>query len=116
MEAHHRLRGGLPEGAIARLKEGFGFDHAPLESFWGNAMWWHASALAYNVTVWLQKLALPAQFGNVKPKRLRICFLNIPAKVVAHARGLTLRLPRSYPHFDAFVEALARIRRLPHFT
>jgi hypothetical protein len=116
VDAHHRLRGGIPEGTIARLKEGFGFIHAPLESFWGNAMWWHAAALAYNVCVWLQKLALPAEFNNAKPKRMRLAFLNIPAKVVNHARGVTLKLPRTYAYFDAFVEALARIRRLPYFA
>lgn len=116
VEAHHRLRGGLPEGANARLKEGFGFIHAPLESFWGNAMWWHASALAYNVNVWLQTLALPEEFKNAKPKRMRVAFLNAPAKVVNHARGITLRLPRSYAYFDAFVEALSRIRLLPYFA
>lgn len=116
VDAHHRLRGGTPEGAIARLKEGFGFDHAPLESFWGNAMWWHAAALAYNVNVWLQKLALPEEFTNAKPKRMRMGFLNIPAKVVNHARGVKLKLPLSYAYFDAFVEALARIRRLPYFA
>ncbi len=116
IEAHHRLRGGVPEGANARLKEGFGFNHAPLESFWGNAMWWHASGLAYNVNVWLQTLALPQEFKNAKPKRMRAAFLNAPAKVVSHARGIILRLPRTYAYFDAFVEALARIRRLPYFA
>ena len=79
-------------------------------------MWWHAAALAYNVNVWLQRLALPKEFADAKPKRTRLAFFNIPAKVVRHARGITLKLPRSYAYLDAFIEALSRIRRLAYFA
>ncbi len=39
----------MPEEAIRQLKEDFGLNHAPLENFFGNWVWWHAAALAYNV-------------------------------------------------------------------
>jgi len=76
----------------------------------------HVSLTGGVANVWLQTLALPEEFKNAKPKRMRQAFLNAPAKVVNHARGITLRLSRTYAYYDAFVEALARIRRLPYFA
>ncbi len=116
VEHHHRLRGGVPEEAIRQLKEDFGLCHAPLENFAGNWLWWHASALAYNVARWVRVLALPEAFRTCRGKRLRLAFFNVAARVVLHARQLRLRLPRAYAHADAFVEALTRLRALPTFA
>jgi hypothetical protein len=116
VEHHHRLRGGVPEEAIRQLKEDCGLNHAPLENFYGNWVWWHAAALAYNVGRWLRVLALPEAFRTCRGKRLRLAFLNVPARVVRSGRRLFLRLPRAYAHAGAFVEALARLRRLPVFA
>jgi hypothetical protein len=116
VEHHHRLRGGVPEEAIRQLKEDFGLCHAPLENFFGNWLWWHAAALAYNVARWVRVLALPEAFRTCRGKRLRLAFFNVAARVVLHARQLRLRLPRAYAHADAFIEALARLRALPAFA
>lgn len=116
VEHHHRLRGGVPEEAIRQLKEDFGLCHAPLENFFGNWVWWQAAALAYNVGRWLRVLALPEAFATCRGKRLRLAFLNVPARVVRSGRRLFLRLPRAYAHAAAFIEALARLRRLPAFA
>lgn len=59
VEHHHRPRGGPPEEAIRQLKDNFGLGHAPVENFFGNWLWWHAAALAYNVGRWARALALP---------------------------------------------------------
>lgn len=116
VEHHHRLRGGAPEEAIRQLKGDFGLCHAPLENFFGNWVWWHAAALAYNVARWVRTLALPSAFATCRGKRLRLAFFNVAARVVRHGRRLQLRLPRAYAHADAFMEALTRIRRLPVFA
>jgi hypothetical protein len=116
VEHHHRLRGGAPEEAIRQLKHDFGMNHAPVASFFGNWLWWHAAALAYNVARWLRVLALPAAFRTCRGKRLRLAFLNVAGRVITSGRRLIVRLPRGYPHLHAFVEALARIRRLPAFA
>jgi len=115
VEHHHRLRGGAPEEAIRQLKEDFGLCHAPLENFFGNWLWWHASALAYNVARWVRVLALPGAFRTCRGKRLRLSFFNVAARVVRSGRRLVLRLPRAYAHAGAFIEAVARLRRLPVF-
>jgi hypothetical protein len=116
IEAHHRRRGGIPEDTIRQLKEDFGLDHAPLENFFGNWLWWHAVALAHNTARWIETLALPRQFRRCRGKRLRLAFFNVAARVVTHARQLWLRLPRSHAWAAAFIEALTRIRRLPAYA
>ncbi|MGH9268412.1 MAG: transposase, partial [Acidimicrobiales bacterium] len=116
VEHHHRLRGGAPEEAIRQLKEDFGLCHAPLENFFGNWLWWHAAALAYNVARWVRVLALPEAFRTCRGKRLRLTFFNVAARVVRTGRRLVLRLPRAYAHAGAFIEALARLRALPVFA
>lgn len=116
VEAHHRLRGGIPEDTIRQLKEDFGLDHAPLQNFFGNWLWWHACALAHNIARWLDVLALPREFRRCRGKRRRLAFFNVAARVVTHARQLWLRLPRSHAWAAAFIEALTRIRRLPAYA
>lgn len=116
VEAHHRLRGGIPEDAIRQLKEDFGLIHAPVTNFFGNWLWWQACALAHNTARWVRHLALPREFRRCRGKRLRLAFFNVAARVVDHARQLWLRLPRSHAWADAFIEALTRIRALPAYA
>jgi DDE family transposase len=116
VEAHHRLRGGIPEDTIRQLKEDFGLIHAPVQNFFGNWLWWHACALAHNVARWIRDRALPREFRRCRGKRLRLAFFNVAARVVRHARTLWLRIPRSHAWADAFIEALTRIRALPAFA
>lgn len=115
VEAHHRLRGGIPEHAMKALKNDYGFNHAPLENFFGNWCWWLACALACNVSSWLRTLALPEAFRRCQGKRLRLSFFNVPARVTTSGRRLRLNLPRAYRFVEAFVHALRRVRALPAF-
>lgn len=116
VELAHRLRGGAPEEAIRQLKGDFGMNHAPVGGFFGNWLWWLASASAYNVARWLRVLALPRSWRTCRGKRLRLGLLNIPARVVCSARRLHLRLPAAYQHAAVFIAALERIRKLPAFA
>ena len=116
IEHHHRLRGGAPEEAIRQLKWDFGMNHAPVQNFFGNWVWWLASALAYNVARWGWVLALPEPFATCRGKRLRASFFNVPARVVRTGRRLYLRLARAYRHAAWFIAALKRLRALPMFA
>jgi hypothetical protein len=98
------------------LKSDFGMNHAPLQSFMANWLWWLAAALAYNVARWVRVLALPEVFHTCRGKRLRTSFFNVAAKVVRTGRRLVLRLPRAYRHAEAFVAALGTLRALPTFA
>ena len=115
IEAHHRARGGLPEDANRQLKNHFGFNHAPLADFFGNWLWQHAAALAYNVAVWLRRYVLPASFTRVRGKRLRLAFLNVAARIGRHARRLQLKFSRGYRWVADFAAAVNRLHALPAF-
>ena len=115
VEGHHRLRGGIPEDTIRAMKNDFGMIHAPVQSFFGNWLYWQACALAHNTGLWLRTLALPREFRRCRGKRLRLAFLNIAARLVRHGRQLQLRFGAAYPHTDAFTAALNRVRALPAF-
>jgi hypothetical protein len=115
IEAQHRLRGGIPEDTIRSLKTDYGMIHAPVGPFFGNWLYWQAAALAHNVGLWLRTLALPRAFRRCRGKRLRIAFLNAPARLVRHGRALRLRFGAAYAHFAAFAAALDRLRALPAF-
>jgi hypothetical protein len=86
VEAHHRLRGGIPEDTIRALKNDFGMIHAPVQAFFGNWLYSQAAALAHNVGLWLRTLALPRAFRRALGKRLRLAFLNVAARLVRHGR------------------------------
>jgi hypothetical protein len=115
VEAHHRLRGGIPEDTIRALKNDFGMIHAPVQSFFGNWLYWHAAALAHNIGLWLRTLALPRAVRRARGKRLRLAFFNVAARLVRHGRRLHLRFGAAYPHVEAFRTALRHIRALPAF-
>jgi hypothetical protein len=115
VEAHHRLRGGIPEDTIRALKNDFGMIHAPVQPFFGNWLYWQAAALAHNVGLWLRTLALPRAVRRARGKRLRLAFLNVAARLVRHGRRLHLRFAAAYPHVEAFATALRHIRALPAF-
>ena len=116
IDHHHRLRGGAAEEAIRQLKSDFAMNHAPVQNFFGNWLWWLASALSHNIARWLRVLALPESFATCRGKRLRTSFLNVAAKVVRRGRRLLLRLPAAYRHAEAFIAALARLRMLPRYA
>jgi hypothetical protein len=115
VEAHHRLRGGVPEDTIRALKNDFGMIHAPVQSFFGNWLYWQATALAHNIGLWLRTLALPRAVRRARGKRLRLAFFNVAARLVRHGRRLHLRFAAAYPHVEAFATALQHIRALPAF-
>jgi hypothetical protein len=72
-------------------------------------MW--AALLAGLISVTLQSLArLDTATGRARAARLRFQLLRVPARVIRHARGLTLRLP---PGRQLLAEVLARLRALP---
>jgi hypothetical protein len=115
VEAHHRLRGGIPEDTIRALKNDYGMNHAPVGPFFGNWLYWQACALAHNTSLWLRTLALPRAVRRARGKRLRLAFLNVPARLARTGRRLHLRFAAAYTHIQAFTDALRTVHALPAF-
>ncbi len=76
-----------------------------------NTVWMWAALLAGALSVMLQSLTgLDDDAGKARMHRLRHQLLCVPARVIHHARGITLRLP---PGDHVLPAVLARIRKLP---
>ena len=58
-------------------------------------------------------LLLTGELAACEPKRLRYRLLHVAGRIVRHARGLRLRLPRRWPWAEALVGAFGRLQALP---
>lgn len=112
VEAWFRRRADI-EDRIREAKLGAALRHLPSADPNVNAVWMWAALLAGNLSVWLQALTGLDQGGRAHAARLRHQLLCVPARIIRHARGLTLRLP---PGPQILPEVLARLHALPAMT
>lgn len=63
----------------------------PSNKFGMNAAWWSVAVLAHNLHALLEKLALPKGLVGSRFKRLRYHLINVPARLVTHARQCCVR-------------------------
>ncbi len=112
LESEHRHKAQVESG-MRELKENFGLDVLRKHGFIANWAWLVIVATALNLTRWSQLLGSLEPDGDLRAKRLRYRYLNVPAVLVRSGRQLVLKLQRDYPLFDGFVAALARLRSLP---
>jgi hypothetical protein len=90
VESHKRS--GTVEHAHDVLKNELAGAALPSAKFGANAAWWRLNTLAFTLLSALKRLALPGEFSDARPKRLRFMVLNVVGKVVRHARRMLLRL------------------------
>ena len=116
VERHHRERAQVEE-RIKDHKLGVCLRRLPFSDLDANRVWLHASALALNLLCLLSDLLYgPDPPGHLPRRRqakwLRRLLLCIPARVIHHARRITLRLPAGLPSADAFANAYTAARGL----
>jgi hypothetical protein len=109
VEAWFRRRTDI-EDRIRDAKLGAALRHLPSGHHEVNRVWMWAALLACNLSVLLQAITGLDTAGRAHGERLRRELLNVPARVIRHARGLELRLP---PGPQILPEVLARLRLLP---
>jgi hypothetical protein len=109
VEAWFRRRTDI-EDRIRDAKLGAALRHLPSGQHAVNQMWMWGSLLACNLSVLLQAVTGLDTAGRAHGERLRRELLNIPARVILHARRLEMRLP---PGPQILPEVLARLRALP---
>lgn len=98
----HRQKAGTIEHVHDITKNELGAGVLPSGKFGANAAWYRLCLLTHNLLVALKRLALPPELKNARPKRLRFRVFTLPAKVIAHARGLFARVAaRLLDGFDA---------------
>jgi hypothetical protein len=112
LEREHRHKAQVESG-VRELKENFGLDVLRKHGFMANWAWLLVVTTALNLTRWSQLLGQLDADCDLRAKRLRYRYLNVPALLVRSGRRLVLKLQRDYPLLGAFVAALARLRSLP---
>ena len=111
------------ENLFRDTKHGAGLRHLPSGHHAVNRAWMWGALLAATSTGWLHHLTAThrggrlvghgVRGGQAMIATLRRRLLTVPARLIRHARGLTLRLP---PGDQLLAEVLARLRALPHPT
>jgi hypothetical protein len=102
----HREKQGTVEGVHNVVKNELGGGVLPSKNFGANAAWLRLAVISHNVLTALKRLALPPEVLTARPKRLRFLYLNIPGRLVHHARKLILRLAISVERLAACIEGL----------
>lgn len=112
LDRFHRAHAEV-ELAIRDLKHGLGLNHLPSKSFAANHAWLVLQTLAHNLGRWTARLGHLARTARQTIKTLRRRHLTVPARLVRHARRLTLRLPVRWPWAAQWLTALNALRALP---
>jgi hypothetical protein len=105
-------RCGKSEEAHAILKEDLAGGKLPSGNFGENAAWWWISVLAFNLNTAMKRLVLRGSWVTKRMKALRFHLINLPGRIIGHARELIIRLVKGHPSFPLLIEARGRIMRL----
>jgi hypothetical protein len=105
-------RCGKSEEAHAVMKEDLAGGKLPSSDFGENAAWWGIMILAFNLNSAIKQLALGGSWATKRMKAIRFALINLPGRIIEHARHLIIRLARNHPSFPLLIEARQRIMRL----
>lgn len=107
-----RERCGKSEEAHAVMKEDLAGGKLPSGDFGENAAWWWIMVLAFNLNATMKRLVLGQAWANKRMKAIRFGLINLPARVVEHARQLQVRLSQDHPALELLLAARRRILAL----
>jgi len=109
----HNQRCGKSEEAHSVMKTDLAGGNLPSGDFGENAAWWWMMILASNLDVIMKKLVLGQSWATKRLKAIRFHLINLPGRVINHARGLIIRISKSHPSFSQLVDAR---KRIAHFA
>jgi Transposase DDE domain group 1 len=108
----HHKRCGKSEEAHSVMKEDLAGGRLPSGKFGENAAWWYIMVLAHNLNTAMKNLVLKGSWMSKRMKAIRFHLINLPGRVMEHARELSVRLAGDHPTFDVLLRARMRIMEL----
>jgi hypothetical protein len=108
----YRERCGKSEEAHSIMKEDLAGGKLPSGLFGANAAWWQIMILAFNVNSAMKRLVLGGNWVNRRMKAIRFWLINVPGRVLRHARSLVVRLVGGHPSNEILLEARRRMEIL----
>ena len=100
------------ENIIKESGHDFAADHIVSKHYAGNRVWLMLSVLAYNIGNWFRERVLNQRAHRTMAFGLRRTLIELPARLVYHARQFTLQLWRDHPSREAFERAQQRLALL----
>jgi hypothetical protein len=107
LERFHRAHAQV-ENRIKQLKD-CGLNRLPLTDWTANRVWFEQILVASLLLAGLRVLIDDPELSVAEPRRLRYTLLHVAAKIVRHARQITLRLDRTWPWTSLLVAAHERL-------
>jgi hypothetical protein len=111
LELRHRRRARVEDRI--RSAKATGLRNLPFDRWRRNAVWLELVLMACDLTCWAQTLLLSGELRVAEPKTLRYRLWHVAARVIRHARRVTVRLQRTWPWATALAAAFTRLRALP---
>ena len=105
----YRGRCGKSEEAHSVMKEDLAGGKLPSGLFGANAAWWQIMILAFNLNVAMKRLVLGGEWVNRRMKAVRFWLINVPGRVLRHARSLVVRLVGGHASNEILLEARRRM-------
>jgi hypothetical protein len=105
-------RCGKSEEAHSIMKEDLAGGRLPSADFGANAAWWGIMILAFNLNAAMKQLALGGSWVTKRMKALRFALINLPGRVMSHARELVIRLTNGHPSLKILLDARQKIMEL----
>ena len=102
-------RCGRSEEAHALMKEDLAGGRLPSADFGENAAWWWIMILAFNLNAAMKQLVLKGSWMTKRMKALRFSLINLPGRIIDHARELVIRLVKGHPSLKVLLDARQRI-------
>lgn len=107
----HRKRCGKSEQIHSIQKEGLAGGQLPSNLFGVNAAWWQIMILSLNLNRLMQLAALPDELKESKMKALRFHVIQLPGRVIHHARQWFVRVEnRAYELYSSIRNRIAELK------
>ena len=108
----YRGRCGKSEEAHSIMKEDLAGGKFPSGLFGANAAWWQIMILSFNLNSAMKRLVLGGSWVNRRLKAIRFWLINVPGRVLRHARSLIVRLVGGHPSNEILLGVRRRMLRL----